>query len=73
MANDPIHQFQIHELAGPFHIGGYEIAFTNSALFMGIAVATVTVILVAAAARGALVPAACSRWASSGTSSSTTW
>ncbi|MFN4142183.1 F0F1 ATP synthase subunit A [Aestuariivirga sp.] len=56
MANDPIHQFQIKELAGPFNIGGYEIAFTNSALFMGLAVATVTVILVAAAARGALVP-----------------
>lgn len=56
MANDPIHQFQIHDLAGPFHVGGYEISFTNSALFMGIVVATVTVILVAAAARGALVP-----------------
>ena len=56
MANDPIHQFQIKELAGPFHVGGYEISFTNSALFMGIAVATVTTILLAAAARGALVP-----------------
>jgi F-type H+-transporting ATPase subunit a len=56
VANDPIHQFQIKELAGPFHIGGYEIAFTNSALFMGIAVATVTTILLVAAARGALVP-----------------
>ena len=56
MANDPIHQFQIHPLAGPFHIGGYEISFTNSALFMGISVATVTIILLAAAARGALVP-----------------
>ena len=56
MANDPIHQFQIQELAGPFHIGGYEISFTNSALFMGISVATVTLILLAAAARGALVP-----------------
>ena len=53
---DPIHQFQLHNLAGPFHIGGYEISFTNSALFMGIAVATITVILLAAAARGALVP-----------------
>ena len=56
MANDPIHQFQIHPLAGPFHIGGYEISFTNSALFMGISVATVTLILLAAAGRGALVP-----------------
>ncbi len=56
MANDPIHQFQIKELAGPFNIGGYEIAFTNSALFMGLSVLTITGILVAAASRGALVP-----------------
>lgn len=56
MANDPIHQFQIKDLAGPFHIGGLEISFTNSALFMGIAVAGVTGILLAAAGRGALVP-----------------
>jgi F-type H+-transporting ATPase subunit a len=56
VANDPIHQFQIKELAGPVNIGGLEIAFTNSALFMGIAVVTVTGILLAAAARGALVP-----------------
>ena len=56
MANDPIHQFQIKELAGPFNLGGLEISFTNSALFMGIAVVTVTGILLAAAGRGALVP-----------------
>ena len=56
MANDPIHQFQIKDLAGPFHIGGLEFSFTNSALFMGIAVAGVTGILLAAAGRGALVP-----------------
>jgi F-type H+-transporting ATPase subunit a len=56
VANDPIHQFQIKELAGPINIGGLEISFTNSALFMGIAVVTVTTILLAAAARGALVP-----------------
>jgi F-type H+-transporting ATPase subunit a len=56
VANDPIHQFQIKDLAGPFNVGGLEISFTNSALFMGIAVVTVTGILLAAAARGALVP-----------------
>jgi F-type H+-transporting ATPase subunit a len=56
VANDPIHQFQIKDLAGPFHVGGLEISFTNSALFMGIAVAAVTGILLAAAGRGALVP-----------------
>ena len=56
MANDPIHQFQIQDLAGPFNLGGYEISFTNSALFMGLSVATVTGILLAASARGAMVP-----------------
>jgi F-type H+-transporting ATPase subunit a len=56
VANDPIKQFQIEELAGPVNIGGLEISFTNSALFMGVAVAIVTTLLLAAAARGALVP-----------------
>jgi F-type H+-transporting ATPase subunit a len=56
VANDPIKQFQIKELAGPVNIGGLEISFTNSALFMGVAVAIVTTILLVAAARGALVP-----------------
>lgn len=56
MANDPIHQFQIQDLAGPFNLGGYEISFTNSALFMGLSVATVTGLLLAASARGAMVP-----------------
>ena len=56
MANDPIHQFQLHDLAGPVNIGGFEISFTNSALFMGIIVATITTILLLAARKGALVP-----------------
>ncbi|MCB1381206.1 MAG: F0F1 ATP synthase subunit A [Alphaproteobacteria bacterium] len=56
VANDPIHQFQIQDLAGPFHIGGLEISFTNSALFMGLSVAAVTGILLAASSKGALVP-----------------
>lgn len=56
MASDPIHQFQIQDLAGPFNLGGYEISFTNSALFMGLSVATVTGLLLAASARGAMVP-----------------
>ena len=53
---DPIHQFRLHDLAGPWNIAGYEISFTNSALFMGIAVAVITVTLMAAASRAALVP-----------------
>ncbi len=56
MANDPIHQFQIHDLAGPIHIGGYEISFTNSALFMAATVAVITGILMLASAKRELVP-----------------
>jgi F-type H+-transporting ATPase subunit a len=56
VANDPIHQFQIQDLAGPVHIGGYEISFTNSALFMGLAVAAITGILMLASAKRELVP-----------------
>ena len=56
MANDPIHQFQIQDLAGPFHLGGYEISFTNSALFMGLTVATITGLLMLASRKGELVP-----------------
>lgn len=53
---DPIHQFQLHDLAGPWNIAGHEISFTNSALFMGVAVGLITLILLAAASRAALVP-----------------
>ncbi len=56
MANDPIHQFQIQDLAGPFNIGGYDISFTNSALFMGATVATITGLLLLASNKRALVP-----------------
>jgi F-type H+-transporting ATPase subunit a len=56
VANDPIHQFQIHDLAGPFSIGGYEIGFTNSALFMGLTVAVITGVLMLASAKRELVP-----------------
>ena len=56
MANDPIHQFRIHDIAGPWNIAGYEISFTNSALFMGITVGTITLILFLATLRGSLVP-----------------
>jgi F-type H+-transporting ATPase subunit a len=56
VANDPIHQFQIQDLAGPINIGGYEISFTNSALFMGATVAVITGFLLMAASKRELVP-----------------
>jgi len=42
---DPIHQFRLHDLAGPWNIAGYEISFTNSSLFMAIIVAVVNFIV----------------------------
>jgi F-type H+-transporting ATPase subunit a len=38
---DPIHQFEIKKLFTLGHIGGFEIAFTNSAAFMFAAVAVI--------------------------------
>jgi F-type H+-transporting ATPase subunit a len=53
---DPIHQFQINELFRLGKIGAWNIAFTNSALFMTLAVALITLFLLGATARRALVP-----------------
>jgi F-type H+-transporting ATPase subunit a len=53
---DPIHQFEIHSLVPLGHIGGHEIAFTNSALYMAIVVVAIAVLLVGASAPKALVP-----------------
>jgi F-type H+-transporting ATPase subunit a len=56
VANDPIHQFQIHDLTEKFNIGGYDFSFTNSALFMGAIVAVITGFLLLASSKRALVP-----------------
>jgi len=53
---DPIHQFNIIKLATLGEVAGYEIAFTNSALYMVITVAAITTLLVGATSRRALVP-----------------
>jgi len=53
---DPIHQFQIKNLFTFGKIGGAEIAFTNSALFMLIALAATTFLMIGATASRALVP-----------------
>ena len=53
---DPIHQFEIKKLATLGHIGGQEIAFTNSALFMMLAVAGVSALMIGATSRRAAVP-----------------
>jgi len=53
---DPIHQFEIHNLVPLGHIGGHEIAFTNSALYMAIVVVGTAALLVGASSARALVP-----------------
>jgi len=56
----PLHQFEIRELI-PLDIGGVPISFTNSSLFMVIAVVLITIFLVGGMRRGAMVPG---RWQS---------
>ena len=53
---NPIHQFEIHELFPIAKIGKYEIAFTNSAAYMLLAVALITIFFLVATARWSLVP-----------------
>ena len=56
MAADPIHQFQINKLFTVGHIGGQEIAFTNSSLFMVIVVGIIGLLLVGMTASRSVVP-----------------
>jgi F-type H+-transporting ATPase subunit a len=53
---NPIHQFEIHELFPIAKIGKYEIAFTNSAAYMLLAVVLLTIFFLVATARWSLVP-----------------
>jgi F-type H+-transporting ATPase subunit a len=53
---DPIHQFQIHNFFSFGMIGGHEIAFTNSALFMVVALALISLLMIGATRSRALVP-----------------
>ncbi len=53
---DPIHQFEIKNLLPIARIGGIEIALTNSALFMMIALALILLLMLGATSSRALVP-----------------
>jgi F-type H+-transporting ATPase subunit a len=53
---DPIHQFEINKIVTLGKVAGHEIAFTNSALFMVIAVAGITALMLGTTGRRALVP-----------------
>jgi F-type H+-transporting ATPase subunit a len=56
MQVDPIHQFEIKNYWPVFHLGGYEISFTNSALYMFIIVGLISLLLIGATTRRAVVP-----------------
>jgi F-type H+-transporting ATPase subunit a len=56
----PLEQFKIEPLI-PIHIGGLDVSYTNSALFMTIAVLLITALVVLGTRRRALVPG---RWQS---------
>ena len=45
MAADPIHQFEITKLFTLGHIGGHEIAFTNSSAYMFLSVAVISLLM----------------------------
>ena len=57
---NPLEQFEIHRLI-PIEIGGVDVSFTNSSLWMVIAITLVTLFLTLSVRRRALVPG---RWQS---------
>ena len=62
---DPIHQFQINNLFPIARIGGAEIAFTNSTVFMLLSLAIILLFMVGGTSRRALVAVSASRTARS--------
>jgi len=51
----PLHQFVIDRLV-PLNVGGLDLSFSNSALYMAIAVAAITAFLVLSMSGAKLVP-----------------
>jgi len=56
MATDPIHQFQIVDYFPVIKIGQTQIAFTNSAAYMAVAVAIIAFLTIVGTAKRSLVP-----------------
>jgi len=59
--HSPLAQFEIHPIGGSIHIGGLDVSFTNSALWMVIAVAAITAFMLLGTRQQAIVPG---RWQS---------
>lgn len=55
MSNDPIHQFHIQKIF-PIEVGGMDLSFTNSSLFMGLTVAAASAFLIFSTSGRGLVP-----------------
>jgi F-type H+-transporting ATPase subunit a len=53
---DPIHQFEISKIAVLGHIGGHEIAFTNSAAYMMVITGGIAAFMLATTSQRRLVP-----------------
>ncbi|HEY0220135.1 MAG TPA: F0F1 ATP synthase subunit A [Afipia sp.] len=53
---DPIHQFEIHKIFSLGHIGGQEIAFTNSSAYMFAAVGAISLLMIGGSAARGVVP-----------------
>jgi len=56
MTIEPIHQFNIEPLFTIGHLGGHAIAFTNSSAFMFLAVALISILMIAGVSGRQLVP-----------------
>ena len=55
MSNDPIHQFHLQKIF-PIEVGGMDLSFTNSSLFMGLTVAAASAFLIFTTSGRGLVP-----------------
>jgi F-type H+-transporting ATPase subunit a len=53
--HSPIHQFEINQLI-PLKLFGYDVSFTNSSLYMALALSLISFFLISAMRSGALVP-----------------
>ena len=62
-AHNPLEQFEIHPIL-PINIGGLDVSFTNSALWMVIAAALVYTLVMYGARHASMVPGRCRRWSS---------
>ena len=61
MQVNPIHQFEIRDLWPLIKLGGYQISFTNSALFMFIIVISVSALLIGISAIASYIPTSAPR------------